>query len=151
MRTEELAIRTVRTYYTIFFTLILLPTSLCSCSPRRTVNTPSQSSLNVRPSFTYKWKTTHKITDYYTFPFSIATRETFSRGKVTRTWSSIYRQGERVELTFNFPIRLHGSYIKFTFPSTITTFRWERGWQHMLNHWYKAVAGLNLFFISSCM
>jgi len=36
---------------------------LCFCSPRHAVNTASQSPLNVRPNFTYKWKTTHKMTD----------------------------------------------------------------------------------------
>ena len=98
---------------------------LHSCSPWHTVNTPSQSSLNVRPSFTSKWRTTPKMTDFYIFPFSMATRETFPWGKVTRTWSPIYCQGEQwVELTFNFPICLHGSHTKCTFPSTITTFRW---------------------------
>jgi hypothetical protein len=45
-----------------------------------------------------------KWQDFYIFPFSTATKETFSRGKVTRTWSSIYCQGEQgVELTFTLP------------------------------------------------
>ena len=107
--------------------------TLCSCFPWHTVNTPSQSSLNVRPSFTSKCKTTGKMTDFYIFTFSMAMRESFPRGKVTRTCGSIYCQGEeRVELTFNFPICLHGSHTKFNFTSAITTFKLEMGRQHIL-------------------
>ena len=56
-----------------------------------------------------------------------------SPGVVTRTCGSIYCQGEeRVELTFNFPICLHGSHTKFNFTSAITTFKLEMGRQHIL-------------------